>query len=41
MLLVPDTVTAAEHAAKNGFIFTDAIPEIEVNTQKDESDPIQ
>jgi phosphatidate phosphatase APP1 len=39
MLLVPDTVTAAEHAAKQGFIFTEAIPEIEENTEKDESAP--
>jgi phosphatidate phosphatase APP1 len=36
MLLVPETVTAAEHAALNGFIFTEAIPEIEVNTLEDE-----
>ena len=39
MLLIPDTVTAAEHAAQNGFIFNEAIPAIEVNAVKDEAPP--
>ncbi|GAA4007627.1 DUF2183 domain-containing protein [Hymenobacter fastidiosus] len=36
MLLVQDTVQAAEHAAKNGLIFTTAIPAVEAEKQKDE-----
>jgi len=37
MLLVENTVTAAENAAAAGLIFTDAIPEIEENKEKDKS----
>jgi phosphatidate phosphatase APP1 len=37
MLLVQDTVQAAEHAAKNGLIFTAAIPAVEAEKQKDET----
>ncbi|WP_324670690.1 App1 family protein [Hymenobacter sp. GOD-10R] len=36
MLLVQDTVQAAEHAARTGLIFTEAIPAIEKEKQKDE-----
>ncbi|GAA3941614.1 App1 family protein [Hymenobacter algoricola] len=37
MLLVQDTVQAAEHAAKNGLIFTEAIPAVEAEKHKDET----
>ncbi|PJJ60335.1 App1 family protein [Hymenobacter chitinivorans] len=37
MLLVQDTVQAAEHAARNGLIFTEAIPAVVEEKQKDES----
>jgi phosphatidate phosphatase APP1 len=36
MLLVQDTVQAAEHAARAGLIFTEAIPAIEEEKHKDE-----
>ncbi|UOQ70800.1 App1 family protein [Hymenobacter cellulosilyticus] len=39
MLLVQDTVQAAEHAAKNGLIFTEAIPAVVEEKQKDETTP--
>ncbi|MCB2376926.1 DUF2183 domain-containing protein [Hymenobacter sp. BT635] len=39
MLLVQDTVQAAEHAAKAGLIFTEAIPAVEEEKEKDESTP--
>jgi hypothetical protein len=34
-LLVENTVEAAEHAAKTGLIFTDAIPAIEHDKKED------
>ena len=37
MLLVENTVTAAEHAAKTGLIYTEAIPAIMTDKEKDES----
>jgi len=37
MLLVQDTVQAAEHAAYSGLIFTEAIPAVEQEKQKDET----
>jgi phosphatidate phosphatase APP1 len=37
MLLVQDTVQAAEHAARAGLIFTEAIPAIEEEKNKDEN----
>jgi len=37
MLLVENTVTAAEHAANSGLIFSNAIPAIEENKEKDKS----
>ncbi|WBO85957.1 App1 family protein [Hymenobacter yonginensis] len=37
MLLVQDTVQAAEHAAKAGFIFDEAIPAVQQEKQKDEA----
>ncbi|QIL74695.1 App1 family protein [Hymenobacter sp. HDW8] len=39
MLLVKDTVQAAEHAAKIGLLYTEAIPAIEVEKKKDETAP--
>ncbi|MCC2544924.1 DUF2183 domain-containing protein [Hymenobacter sp. BT175] len=39
MLLVQDTVQAAEHAARNGLIFTEAITAIEEEKHKDETAP--
>ncbi|GGF09213.1 App1 family protein [Hymenobacter cavernae] len=39
MLLVQDTVQAAEHAAQTGLIFTEAIPAIEEGKHKDETTP--
>ena len=36
MLLVPDTVAAAEHAAANGFIDPDALPEIRADREADQ-----
>jgi phosphatidate phosphatase APP1 len=35
MVIVDNTVEAAEHAAKNGLIFSDAIPEIVIDKEKD------
>ncbi|MBW3127000.1 MULTISPECIES: App1 family protein [Hymenobacter] len=37
MLLVQDTVQAAEHAAAHNLIFTEAIPAVESEKQKDET----
>ena len=37
MLLVENTVKAAEHAAKIGLIFTSEIPAIEEEKEKDKS----
>jgi len=37
MLLVENTVTAAEHAANSGLIFSNALPAIEENKEKDKS----
>jgi len=37
MLLVENTVTAAEHAAKTGLIFSEAIPAIEEDKEKDKN----
>ncbi|MBC6609732.1 DUF2183 domain-containing protein [Hymenobacter sp. BT507] len=37
MLLVQDTVQAAEHAAAHGLVFTEAIPAVESEKQKDET----
>ncbi|RYU76743.1 App1 family protein [Hymenobacter persicinus] len=37
MLLVQDTVQAAEHAAKSGLIFTEASPAVENEKHKDET----
>ena len=37
MLLVQDTVQAAEHAAQRGLIFQEAIPAVEQEKRKDES----
>ncbi|TGE28691.1 App1 family protein [Hymenobacter metallicola] len=39
MLLVQDTVQAAEHAARTGLIFTEAIPAVVEEKQKDETTP--
>lgn len=39
MLLVPNTVEAAQHAAASGFIPADAIPDIEMDKEKDEQEP--
>ncbi|QDA62058.1 App1 family protein [Hymenobacter jejuensis] len=39
MLLVQDTVQAAEHAARAGLIFTEAIPAVEQEKHKDETTP--
>ncbi|RSK45231.1 App1 family protein [Hymenobacter rigui] len=39
MLLVEDTVQAARHAANSGLVFQDAIPAVEQEKQKDETDP--
>jgi len=38
MLLVQDTVQAAEHAAAYGLIFTEAIPAVETDKRKDEEE---
>jgi hypothetical protein len=37
MLLVKDTVQAAEHAALKGLIFHEAIPAVEQEKRKDET----
>ncbi|MCA8830129.1 App1 family protein [Hymenobacter pini] len=37
MLLVKDTVQAAEHAARTGLVFHEAIPAVEQEKQKDEA----
>jgi phosphatidate phosphatase APP1 len=37
MLLVKDTAAAAEHAAKNGFIFTEEVEEVEKEVALDEA----
>jgi hypothetical protein len=39
MLLVPDTVAAAEHAAAAGFIGADAVALVRAEKRKDESAP--
>jgi phosphatidate phosphatase APP1 len=39
MLLVKDTVQAAEHAVQNGLVFSEAIPAVEAEKQKDEATP--
>ncbi|UOQ51563.1 App1 family protein [Hymenobacter cellulosivorans] len=39
MLLVQDTVQAAEHAAQKGLIFTEAIPAVVEEKHKDETTP--
>jgi phosphatidate phosphatase APP1 len=39
MLLVPDTVTAAEHAVGRGFITSDALPDIRAEKAKDQQAP--
>lgn len=38
MVIVDNTVEAAEHAAKSGLIFTESIPEIEEEKQKDKGE---
>jgi phosphatidate phosphatase APP1 len=38
MVIVDNTVEAAEHAAKNGLIFTDAIDEIEKDKRQDKGE---
>jgi phosphatidate phosphatase APP1 len=38
MLIVDNTVEAAEHAAKTGLIFTEAIPQIEVDKKQDKGE---
>ncbi|WP_207496047.1 App1 family protein [Aridibaculum aurantiacum] len=38
MLIVADTVEAAEHAAQNGLIFTEAIPAIEHDKEEDKGE---
>lgn len=38
MVLVENTVNAAEHAAKAGLIFTDTIPEIQEDKEKDKGE---
>ena len=38
MLIVDNTVEAAEHAAKNGLIFTEAIPVIEEEKKEDKGE---
>ncbi len=39
MVLVADTVAAAEHAAKQGFITAEALPEVRAEKRKDEQAP--
>jgi phosphatidate phosphatase APP1 len=39
MVLVSDTITAAEHAVESGFIARDTLPKIRVGTKKDEKTP--
>jgi phosphatidate phosphatase APP1 len=39
MLLVPDTVTAAQHAVERGFITKDALPDIRAEKAKDQQAP--
>ncbi|MDP9310558.1 MAG: DUF2183 domain-containing protein [Chloroflexota bacterium] len=39
MVLVADTVAAAEHAARKGFITADALPDIRAEKRKDEQAP--
>lgn len=38
MVIVENTTAAAEHAAKNGLIFTDAVPAVEEEKQKDKGE---
>ena len=38
MVIVDNTVEAAEHAAKAGLIFTDTIPQIEVDKKQDKGE---
>ena len=38
MVIVDNTVEAAEHAAKTGLIFTEAIPQIETDKQQDKGE---
>ncbi len=38
MVIVDNTVEAAEHAAKSGLIFTEAIPQIEVDKEQDKGE---
>jgi phosphatidate phosphatase APP1 len=38
MILVDNTLEAAEHAAKNGLIFTEAIPAIEQDKEEDKGE---
>ncbi|OON67545.1 App1 family protein [Hymenobacter sp. CRA2] len=39
MLLVKDTVQAAEHAVASGLVFTEAVPAVQAEKQKDEATP--
>ncbi len=39
MVLVADTIAAAEHAIEHGFISPDALPKIRANIRKDEETP--
>ncbi|KAA9339795.1 DUF2183 domain-containing protein [Hymenobacter busanensis] len=39
MLLVKDTVEAAKHAAAQGLVFSEAIPAVQAEKQKDEATP--
>jgi len=39
MLLVKDTVSAAQHAASSGLVFQEAVPAVEQEKQKDETAP--
>lgn len=39
MLLVKDTVQAAEHAAASGLVFVEAVPAVQADKQKDEDTP--
>ncbi|WP_400190980.1 App1 family protein [Hymenobacter sp. B81] len=39
MLLVKDTVQAAEHAVRSGLVYTEAVPAVEADKQKDETTP--
>jgi hypothetical protein len=38
MVIVDNTVEAAEHAAKTGLIFQEAIPQIEVDKKQDKGE---